>query len=76
MPLFWIVHAIDGQRRVFLQEADAGIFARLKASIAGHPGKFAEMHQLDEKTAKKVPKKLIGRTLTQEEVSMVLDRLE
>jgi len=31
MALFWIVHEIDGERRIFIQEAHALIFARLKA---------------------------------------------
>ena len=35
MPLFWIVHEIDGKRRIFIQEAGALITARIKASIAG-----------------------------------------
>jgi hypothetical protein len=75
MPLFWIVQTIDGAPRVFIQEANAGIYARLKASIAGHQGEFAEMHQLDEKTAKTVPKKMIGRGLSQEEAQALLARM-
>ena len=35
MPLFWIVHEIDGERRIFIQDAHALIFARIKAAIAG-----------------------------------------
>ena len=43
MALFWIVHEIDGKRCVFIQEAGALIFARLKASIAGFDdGEFVE----------------------------------
>ena len=63
MALFWIVHEIE--RCVFIQEAGALIFARLKASIAGFDvGVFVETHMLDAKTAKKVPKKMIGRVLS------------
>ena len=35
MALFSIVHEIDGERRIFIQEAGALITARIKASIAG-----------------------------------------
>ena len=74
MALFWIVHEIE--RCVFIQEAGALIFARLKASIAGFDvGVFVETHMLDAKTAKKVPKKMIGRVLSPREVSALLNRL-
>ena len=64
MALFWIVHEIDGERRVFIQEGSALIFARLDAAIAGFDdGVFVEAHMLDAKTAKKVPKKMIGRVV-------------
>ena len=38
MPLFWIVHEIDGKRRILIQEGSTLIFARLEASIAGFDG--------------------------------------
>ena len=58
------------------QEAGALIFARLKASIAGFDaGVFVEAHMLDAKTARKVPKKMIGRVLSPREVSALLDRM-
>ena len=76
MALFWIVHEIDGERRIFIQEAHALIFARLKAAIAGFDdGVFVEAHMLDAKTARKVPKKMIGRVLSPREVSALLDRM-
>jgi hypothetical protein len=75
MPLFWIVHEIDGKRRIFIQEAGALITARIKASIAGFDGEFVEAHALDAKTARKVPKKMIGRALSPREVSALLKRL-
>ena len=74
MALFWIVHEIE--RCVFIQEAGALIFARLKAAIAGfEDGVFVEAHMLDAKTARKVPKKMIGRALSPREVSALLKRL-
>ena len=32
MPLFWLVHEVDGERVVGIQEGGALIFARLTAS--------------------------------------------
>lgn len=56
MALFWIVQEIEGERRVFIQEAGSLIFARLRAAIAGLGGKFVEAHVLDDKRAQRVPK--------------------
>jgi hypothetical protein len=57
MALFWIVHEIDGKRCIFIQEAHALIFARLKAAIVGFDdGVFVEAHKLDAEIAKKIPK--------------------
>jgi hypothetical protein len=75
MPLFWLVHEIDGKRRVFIQEAGALIFARLHAAIAGFDGTFIEAHAFDERHAKKAPKRMIGRALSDREVTTLLDRL-
>ena len=59
--LFWIVHEIDGERRIFIQEAHALIFARLKAAIAGFDdGVFVEAHMLDAKTASFRPGEAAG----------------
>lgn len=57
MPLFWIVHELDGKRRIFIVQAGAPITARIKASIAGFDGTFVEAHELDDKSAKRVPQK-------------------
>jgi hypothetical protein len=66
---------IDGKRRIFIQEAGALIFARVRAGIAGFEGKFVEAHALDDKTARKVPKATIGRVLSGGDVRALLDRL-
>jgi hypothetical protein len=52
MPLFWIVNEIDGKRHVFVQEAGALIFARLKASLAGFEGQFVEARALQPRHAR------------------------
>ena len=75
MALFWIVHDFGGERRVRIQSADAMIFARLRAAIGGFKGTFVEAHPLDAKTAKRIPKRMIGRALTLDEAAALLDRL-
>ena len=75
MPLFWMVHEIDGERRVSIQEGSTLNFARLDAVIAGVEGVFVGGRMLDERYAKKVPKNMIGRLLTDREVSALLDRI-
>jgi hypothetical protein len=45
--LFWIVHMIDGRRRVWIQEANDRLYARLYAAFAGLTGTFVEIHELD-----------------------------
>ena len=46
--------------------------SRTRAEI---PGTFVEAHPLDAKTAKKIPRRMIGRTLTLDEAAALLDRL-
>ena len=75
LPVFWLVNEIDGKRRVFIQEAGALHFARLRAGIAGFQGRLVEAHALDNKTAKRVPKKLVGRTLTADQARELLNQL-
>jgi hypothetical protein len=51
------------RRRAGREEARADL-ARLHASRSGSAGSFVEAHTLDEKTAKRIPKRMIGRRLT------------
>ena len=67
MPLFWLVHKIDGEHCVRIQEGGALIFAQLNAMIDGFGGKYIEAHRLDAKTAKRIPEAMTGRTLTTDE---------
>lgn len=76
MSLFWIVHEIDGNRSVFIQEAHFAKAAELKAAMAGREGLCEEIHMLDDKTARKVPKNMIGRALSGKEVKVLLKRIE
>jgi hypothetical protein len=72
VPLFWIVHSVDGSPEVFLVDAGDQITARLKALLAGHQGEFAEIHQLDTNTAKRVPERMRRRPLGQREAEAFL----
>lgn len=78
MPnLFWIVHEHEGSRKVFIQPASYLIFARMKAALAGfYEGEFVEAHKLDEKMTKRLPKKMIGRVLMQDEAESLLATME
>jgi hypothetical protein len=43
--------------------------------IDGFGGKYVEAHALDAPTAKKVPRRMIGRALTMDEAAKLFDRL-
>jgi hypothetical protein len=73
--LFWLVYAKDDDITVFLQPGDSLAFARLKAAIAGMEGDYREGHMLDDKFAKKVPKKMIGRALSRNEATALLKKM-
>jgi hypothetical protein len=76
MPLFWIVHNVAGKPVVFIQESAGKEIARLKASIAGfRQGTFSQILELDEETGRRVPKKMIGRALDQDEANALLKRI-
>jgi hypothetical protein len=60
---------------VRIQEGGAMLFARLNAMIDGFGGKFVEAYPLDAKTAKKIPRRMIGRALTMDEAAALLDRI-
>jgi hypothetical protein len=62
---------------VYIAEAHDILFARLKLDIAtpGLDAHFAEGHYLDQATAAKIPKHMIGRMLGQDEAAKLLARL-
>jgi hypothetical protein len=58
---------------VVIQRAALMIQTRLVSSVADlDHGTFAEGHPLDDKMAKRVPKKLIGRRLTRTQAADLL----
>lgn len=75
-PLFWVVRETAGERSVFLQPASSTIYGWLRSAIAGHEGKMVEIHELDRKTERLIPKKMIGRALSQREAKALLKKIE
>lgn len=76
MPLFWIVQDTADGKRIFIQESDYLLMARLKASMAGLEGKFVEGHELEPAMARTIPKKMQGRPLTIEEAGKLLQKMQ
>lgn len=73
MPLFWIVRDINGKPHVYIQEGLDKINARMRAALAGFKIEgFREIHQLDEKTAKRIPRGMIGREISPREAAELL----
>ena len=75
MALYWIAKSNGGAQSYFLQEASTPLYASLSASLAGQSGKPGDVIELDAKTARKVPKKMIGRVLSQREAEALLARI-
>jgi hypothetical protein len=61
--LFWLVFKAK-DISVIIQPAGHIIEARMRAMLADVPGEFQEGPELDDKTAEKVPKGMIGRVLS------------
>ena len=59
------------------RNAPASVPNATEGAIAGvlKPADFGEMHVLDDKTARKVPKKMQGRLLSQQEARALLERI-
>jgi len=57
-----------------LQETSTPLYASLHASLAGFPGRPRRVIALDDKTARKVPKGMGGRMLSQSEAEALLRR--
>jgi hypothetical protein len=73
--LFWLTFKTNRRKEVFIAEAGSLGLARMKAGVRGQKGEFQEGHQIDSKTAKRIPKQMIGRTLSREEAERLLKRL-
>jgi hypothetical protein len=75
VTLFWLVFHEGKNKSVIIQPAGSIIAARMRALLAGIKGEFQEGHELDPKTAKKVPKGMIGRVLSRTEATALLKNL-
>jgi hypothetical protein len=73
--MYWLTFETSGDIQVHIVQANHLLLARMKVGMAGQKGAFQEGHQLDAKTAKKVPAKMIGRTLTHKEAFALLKRI-
>jgi hypothetical protein len=51
------------------------MLARMRAGLGGQQGSFQEGHKLDLRTTMKIPKKMIGRTLSHQEAFRLLKQL-
>lgn len=77
MFLYWLVYSTDDDIAVVVLPASALVYARLEAAKLGlDEGTFIEGHQLDAKLSMRVPKKMIGRRLTQDEATKLLATFE
>lgn len=73
--MFWLTFKTSRGLEVYIVQASHLLMARMKAGMAGQDGEFQEGHRLDRKTAKKIPAKMIGRTLSQREAVALLKRI-
>jgi hypothetical protein len=76
VPNFWLVFKQAKAVVVIIQPADDLISARMHAKLAGVVGEFQEGHELDAKTAKKVPRTQIGKILSQAQATALLNKLD
>jgi hypothetical protein len=74
--LFWLVFKNGHDLSVIVQPAGAIIAARMRALLAGIEGEFQKGHELDAKTAKKMPKGMIERVLSRNEAAALLQKFE
>jgi hypothetical protein len=75
-PIFWLVFKQGDDVAVMLQPGANIIAARMRAMLAGIAGEFQEGHELDAKTAKKVPKAMVGKVLSRKQAAALLKKLD
>jgi len=77
MLLCWLVYRQGDTITVQIIEAYSLIEARLRADMAtpGIGTHYVEGHELDEATAARVPKSMIGRMLKTAEAAKLLERI-
>jgi hypothetical protein len=73
--MYWLTFETFGDIQVHIVRANHLMLARIRAGMAGQKGQFQEGHPLDAKTAKKIPARMVGRTLTHKEAFALLTRI-
>jgi hypothetical protein len=73
--LFWLVYGQGDDIILFIQPAGSLGFARLKAAMAGMDGELREGHELDAKTARRIPKAQITKPLDRKQIDALLKKL-
>lgn len=73
--MFWLTYDTPHGLEVYIAQAGYLSSARMKAGLAGQEGTFQEGHELDAKTAKKIPAAMVGKTLSRKEAEQLLRRL-
>ncbi len=78
MSLWWLVYKQDDRvLGIVIVEAAALISARMTVTLAGlnTEATFAEGHELDAKSAARIPKRNIGRMISPKDARRLLDRI-
>jgi hypothetical protein len=73
--LFWLTYLKGKDVQVVIQPAQHLGEARMRVQLRGQEGAFNEGHELDEKTARKLPNKVVEIMLTATEAQALLRRL-
>lgn len=68
--MWWylIIKEVDGVQSYFIVDAWGAILAQLKAAVAGMEGSLVSCEELDDEAVTKMPKKMLRRVLTADEV--------
>jgi len=72
MPLYWVVKDVAGERRFSLQEAGSDLAAAQQAGAGGVGGALVEVIPVDARTAQRVAKQSIGRTMSEDEALEII----
>ena len=75
MPLFMLIHEVEGKESVLLVEAATKLYASLAAGMAGFGGTPVSAHEFEPAQARKISKNMIGRVLSQGEMEALLKGL-
>jgi len=76
VAIFWLAYQTSDGVCVVLQEAPSLVHARMVTALAGLDGEmtFHEGHELDAKTARKVPSSAIGKCLSPKQAQAPLPK--